>query len=401
MSQMFEIHVQYLNRLFEHLIECGLTLNLEKSQFFRESVPFLGIFLTHESVILDPSKLQVIQNFPVPKSKQQLQSFLGVCGYYRRFSVRHATFVDPFRDLLSQDTLWGWTEKHGLAFERLKKNFLDCVALSHYMPNVKLKLQTGASDIGISGVLYQEDADGSPRIVSLISRVLKKYERNYTVTEKELLAIVYSVLRFRYYLVGTSFDIITDHKSLTFLLTSRFNSARLMRWILYLQEYNFEVQYCKGSDNIVADFFSRNLLGECTENNSNYLLWSCAEIIPTRNGFVQETTNINLISKLSMQPQLLNKLKRVRELQQSDESLIKLQAKPIRNFEVLKENDIVYIKPRKGNTWKLFLPVTMVSTILKSTHEQFGHASSYKLYEYISRQFFWRGMKREVKNYTK
>ena len=102
-----------------------------------------------------------------------------------------------------------------------------------------------------------------------------------------------------------------------------------------------------------------------------------------------------------MQPQLLNKLKRVRELQQSDESLIKLQAKPIRNFEVLKENDIVYIKPRKGNTWKLFLPVTMVSTILKSTHEQFGHASSYKLYEYISRQFFWRGMKREVKNYTK
>ena len=401
MSQTFEEHVEHLNRLFERLIECGLTLSLEKSQFFRESVPFLGVLLTREGVLPDPSKLQVIQDFPVPRTKQQLQSFLGVCGYYRRFSLRHATFVDPFRDLLSNDTLWDWTDKHDSAFVQLKQNFLNCVSLTHYLPNVRLKLQTDASDIGISGILYQEDAEGNPRIVSLVSRVLTKYERNYTVTEKELLAIIYSVLKFRYYLVGTSFDIITDHKSLTFLLTSPFNSARLMRWILCLQEYNFDVHHCKGADNIIADFFSRNLPGERVENNSNHLIWSCVKNMPAEGTHSKEMVNVNLIAKLSMQPQLLNELKRVRELQQADSVIVNMCAKPTKNFEILKDNDICYIKLNRNNNWKLFLPMALVLTVISSAHEQLGHAGAYKLYEYLSRFFFWRGIRRDVKNYTK
>ena len=103
-----------------------------------------------------------------------------------------------------------------MAFLELKNHFMNCVCISHFVPGVVLELQTDASDIGISGILYQRDGDERLCTVALTSRVLTKYERNYTVTEKELLAIVYSVLKFRYYLIGATFNIVTDHKSLTF-----------------------------------------------------------------------------------------------------------------------------------------------------------------------------------------
>lgn len=135
---------------------------------------------------------------------------------------------------------------------------MRAVTLSHHLAGKKFKLQTDASDVGISGILYQVDDEGEIRIISLASRVLTACETRYTTSEKELLAIIYSVMKFRMYLIGWKFDIVTDHQALTFMLTTPYQNARLMRCVLFFQEYQFEILHCKETDNIVADFFSRN-----------------------------------------------------------------------------------------------------------------------------------------------
>ena len=401
MSTTFEEHVSHLAKLFQRLIDCNLTLSLEKSYFFRESVPFLGFIITRDGIEPDPEKLKVIRDFAIPRNKQQLQSFLGTCGYYRRFSLKHATFVEPFRDLLRRDVVWNWTNDHRIAFKRLKENFLNCVALKHILPNIRFKLQTDASDIGISAILYQIDSENNPRIVSLVSRVLTKYEINYTVTEKELLAIIYAVLKFRYYLIGSVFDIITDHKSLTFLLTSPFNSARLMRWTLALQEYDFTIIHCKGSDNVVADFFSRNFPNEDVQDNLSYLIWNFIKNSSPTDLTREKSASVVTIESLRMRPELINEVKNISEKQQLDQYIQTAKVKALINWQITEEEGVCYVKPKNYDSWKLFLPITLVLITLRSIHEQLGHAGAFKMYKYIERFFYCRGMRRDVKKFTK
>lgn len=127
------------------------------------------------------------------------------------------------------------------------------------------RVQTDGSDTGICDVLYQVDDQGHHQVISLQSRCLSSAEANYTTTERELLAVVYSVEKFRVYLIGRRFSMITDPKAVTCLNTSPYNTSRLSRWNLFLQEYLFEVEHCKGIDNVVADFFSRNPAGQFFE----------------------------------------------------------------------------------------------------------------------------------------
>lgn len=402
-SHTFQEHVEHLDRLFSRLREKGLTLSLEKSRFFRDSVPFLGFRLTREGIMPDPDRLQALNDLEAPTDKKQLQSVLGVVGYYRRFAVKHAYYIEPFRDLLGDTRVWNWTEKHEIAFRELKENFMNCVVLSHYIPGEIFRVQTDASDIGIAGILYMLDGDGNPRIISLVSRVLTKYERNYTVTEKELLAVIYSVLKFRYYLVGAKFQILTDHKNLTFLSSSPFSSARLMRWTLCLQEYDFEINHCKGKDNIVADFFSRNLRGERLAEYPNLLIWNCVK--EASRGELRasdEFVTIRAIKALTTKPELVNELKKMKERQRADEYINRLlHENKSKEIVLREENEIVYVKNKSDDAWKLFLPVALVLLTIRCTHEQFGHAGAYKLFKYLSQFFYWRGMRRDVKSFTR
>lgn len=137
-----------------------------------------------------PRKLKVIEEFAEPKSKKQLQQILGICNYYRQFVVSHASYIDPFRDLLKGDE-WKWADKHRKAYRAMKDNFLRSVVLSHVILNAPFLLQTDANGHGISDVLYQVGKDNNRYIVSLVSRSLTVVEYRYTTTERELLAILY------------------------------------------------------------------------------------------------------------------------------------------------------------------------------------------------------------------
>lgn len=282
----------------------------------------------------------------------------------------------------------------------MKKNFLETVTLSHYLPNTPFRLQTDGSDVGISGVLYQMDSENQPRIISLVSRVLSSSKSQSTTTEKELLAIVYSLIKFRTYLIGREFKILTDNESLTFFLSTPYHNARLMRWSLFLQEYQYAIEHCKGSDNVVADFFSRNF---CDPNirswENNFLLWNVLN--ETSPNDKMSPSSLRIIGKLKMHKELLGELRNVKNLQQADEiiqALIKKQSKALifRN-----EEGVIYCKTKKEDRWKLVIPRAMIETLLTSTHEQCGHAGNYKLFGYLTKFFCWRYMRRDVKNFTR
>ncbi|XP_046422345.1 uncharacterized protein LOC124180641 [Neodiprion fabricii] len=154
-SNNFKQHLEHLDLIFTRLKQYNFTLRLRKSTFFSNTLPFLGFILSTEGVSPDPEKLKIIRDFAQPENKKQLQKFFGVCNYYRQFAVRYATYVEPFRNLLRDDTVWNWTEEHSRAYTEVKNNFINTVILKHFNPNNPIKLQTDSSDKGISGILYQ------------------------------------------------------------------------------------------------------------------------------------------------------------------------------------------------------------------------------------------------------
>lgn len=400
-SKTFEEHIEHLSCLFEKLIASGFTLSLKKSLFFREEVSFLGFQLSAAGIHADPSRLSVIADFPTPCDKKQLQAFLGVCGYYRRFSVKHADFVAPFRDILSSKTSWRWTEVHAVAFQEMKDNFLRAVTLTHYLPNKPFHLQTDASDMGLSGILYQIDDDNQIRIISLTSRVLTDVETRYTTSEKELLAIIYSFIKFRMYLIGWKFEVQTDHQALTFLLSTPYQNSRLMRWTLFMQEYEFNISHCRGSDNLVADFFSRNFGNNViAKNDSDYLICKLVRIDLEKRAMMQlmESRDTPVIE---INSELLGEFRNLRASQWNDSDIRKLIESSSEKFKVQEILGIFYYQNTHDARVKIMVPRSVVPLVLKSVHEQFGHAGSYKIFRYVERYFFWKYMRRDVKSFTR
>ena len=288
-------------------------------------------------------------------------------------SVQHANLIEPFRVLLRENATWKWTSRDSVAFTQLKNNFVNAVTLRHYLAGVNFRLQTDASDVGISGVLYQLDGRGEPRIVSLVSRVLPKCEINYNTTEKELLAIIYSVMKFRTYLYASRFHIVTDHQALTFLLNTPFTTARSMSWTLYLQEYNFTIDHCKGADNIVADFFSRHFPHRKLIANKREYSIRCLNKLLLDKISVQSGRDLNLVGKLKICKDLLQQLKYLTILQGQDSLISRWCQRDSSKFEIMTEQGVIYYRDPSNDGWKLFIPKSLEHVILKSSHEQLGH----------------------------
>jgi len=279
-TKTFEEHISIMTKIFQKLIDYNFTLNLSKCIFLQKKISFLGFEISAKGFSPEQKGLEIINNFQEPKNKRQLQQFLGICNYYRQFNVRHSISVDALRELLRKEVGWNWTQVHTSAFKTIKEDFSRCITLKHIIPGVPFRLQTDASDHGIAGILYQVDEIGDHNVVGIVSRCLSRLEMKYTTTEKELLVIIYSIGKFRVYLIGRHFEIVTDHRSLTFLQSASFQSGRIMRWILLLQQYTFSVTYCRGIDNVVADFFSRNPEGKFIEENHEQMVISSLHQFP-------------------------------------------------------------------------------------------------------------------------
>lgn len=257
-SDSFDSHLAHVDSVLSELSKRGVTLNKRKCSFAQSTIKFLGVIVTEGTIKPDQSKVEAIRNFPRPVNKKDLRSFLGLLNFYRKFLPRLAELISPLTDLLgkSYPDIIEWTETLCDVYDVSINVLSDDVALNIPVRDVPFVLQTDASGLGISGVLGQV-IDDSFKPISFISRKLNKAEQNYSVIELECLAIKWSINYFHEYLYGSRFEIKTDHAPLAWLRQNKDKTSRLMRWALSLQAYDFSITYIKGSENFLADLFSR------------------------------------------------------------------------------------------------------------------------------------------------
>ncbi|WJZ82871.1 hypothetical protein VitviT2T_002595 [Vitis vinifera] len=216
----------------------------------------LGHIISKNGIEVYKAKVELIVKLPPPTNVKGIRQFLGHAGFYRRFIKDFSNISKPLCELLVKDAKFVWNEKCQKSFEELKQ-FLTTAPIVR-APNWKLPFEVmcDSSDLAMGAVLGQRE-DGKPYVIYYASKTLNEAQRNYTTTEKELLAVVFALDKFPAYLVGSSIVVFTDHSALKYLLTKQDAKARLIRWILLLQEFNLQIRDKKGVENVVADHLSR------------------------------------------------------------------------------------------------------------------------------------------------
>jgi hypothetical protein len=231
------------------LENAGLKVNGLKSFFGRKEFEYLGYILTSKGVKPVPGKVQGMLNIAPPKNVKQLRSFLGMVNYYRDMWIRRSHILAPLNALNKKGIKWHWGEEHQRAFDNIKRVMAQETLLHYPDFNKPFEIHTDASHHQIGAVITQNN-----KPVAFYTRKLRDGQHNYTTTERELLAIVETLKEFRTILLGHQIKVYTDHKNLTF---TQFNTERVLRWRMVLEEYGPELIYIKGPDNVVADALSR------------------------------------------------------------------------------------------------------------------------------------------------
>ena len=251
-------HIKTLKEVFRRLRAANLTAKPSKCYIAYFEVEFLGHVVGRGQVKPRPAKIEAIQNAKKPETKSQLRSYLGLTGYYRAYIPNYAVIAAPLTDKTKkgEPNKVRWGESQKIAFETLKNLLVKSPIL--HLPDLSKQfiLRTDASDIGMAAVLMQEfNDDKFP--VAYASKKLSACQRNYSVIERECLAIVWAVGKFEPYLYGSQFSIETDHQPRKCVKRSKVANGRIMRWALALQPYKYHIKVIKGSENVGADFLSR------------------------------------------------------------------------------------------------------------------------------------------------
>ena len=254
-------HLQNLNAVFTKLQEAGMKLNSNKCEFLKTSLEYLGHRIDKEGLHPVDSKVEAIARAPDPTNVDELRSFIGLVTYYAKFLPNMATVLAPLYELLKSKTTWKWGVQQKKAFEEIKKALQSSSLLIHFDNKKEVVLVCDASPYGLGAVLSHETPEGD-RPIAFASRSLTKAEKNYSHIEKETLALVFGVTKFRKYLLGRTFTLLTDHRPLVNLLAEdkpvpSVAAARIQRWALTLSAYAYKIKYRKGSLNGNADACSR------------------------------------------------------------------------------------------------------------------------------------------------
>ena len=242
-------HLEHLEQVLTRLAEAGLKINAQKSDFCENELEYLGYLINRQGVRPSLKKVKAIQNIAPPKTRKQLRGFIGMVNYYRDMWPKRAHFLAPLSKMTSVKVPFKWTEECQTAFDSMKALISKETLLTYPDFNKEFEIHTDASKFQLGACISQ---DGKP--IAFYSRKLNPAQQNYTVTEKELLSIVETLKEFRNILLGQKILVHTDHQNLTY---KKFNSDRVMRWRLYIEEYSPDLRYIKGPKNVVADALSR------------------------------------------------------------------------------------------------------------------------------------------------
>ena len=262
MSKTVDEHLERLQLILDRLRTAGLKLKPSKCNLLQKTIHFLGHVISENGITTDPAKIQAVEEWPVPTNVTEVRSFIGLCSYYRRFVKDFAKIAEPLHHLTGKRARFEWTDACQQAFEDLKFRLVSSPILAMPQDEGQYRLDTDASNDAIGAVLSQIQ-DGQERVIAYASRLLSKTERNYCVTRRELLAVIYFVKQFRPYVLGRPFIIRTDHAALKWLRTMEDPVGQQARWLETLEEYTFEVEHRPGKRHANADALSRRPCRQC------------------------------------------------------------------------------------------------------------------------------------------
>lgn len=366
-------HLRHIKIVLQLLRDHQLFINKEKCEFCVDQIEFVGHIVTSTGIKVDPNKVTAIKTWPIPRNSTAIRSFLGAAGFYRKFIHNFSEIAAPLTDLTKDNRDFIWTSQHQAAFVTLK----DCLASAPVLrlPDFTLPflVVTDASMSAVGGVLMQDDGDGE-RPIAYESRKLSDAESRYPVHEQELLAIIICLRTWRCYLEGMQFTIRTDHKSLEYLQTQKHLSRRMVRWIEYLQQFTFTIEYNPGRQNVVADALSRLYITQITSvRDDKYLDWPL--LIPEylhRNAFEDDTP-----------PE-------IRTLIQNE----------LNEFTYDTTNDILFRKLSDGHTAP-YIPYASRMDLVIKMHTSYGHIGADGILELLTSRGWWPHMKQDVKQWIK
>lgn len=368
-SPDFDSHVETLRLVLNRLREAGLTIKLSKSEFCKSSLTYLGHVINKFGIQTDPGKIEVMKNYPRPKSTKEVRAFVGMCSYYRRFIKDFSKIASPITKLTSnkfEGKKFQWSDEAENSFQALKSAMISAPLLRP--PNYELPyvLTCDASSVSVGSFLSQKDKDGTEHVIAYYSRKLSPQEKNYATTERELLAVVYSIHHFRSYLEGTRFTVVSDHGCLKFLSSISSPNGRLARWACRLSQYNFEFVFKRGCENKLADGLSRIPVSGVS--------------VPEPFTDIKDSWYKKIFSNCSQNPQ------KFPNFMLSDGHLYR--------YSRFKKDPVTNIYPYH---WKLVVPSCHLSNLILNYHENHCHPGIEKTFELISRNYYGVGLLSSVK----
>src|SRR5450759_4855007 len=259
-------HLGYLTKTFERCRDTGLKLHPGKCFMGMQSGILLGHVVSRQGLEVDTDKVRAILALVAPTTVREVRGFLGCVGYYRRFIKGYAKLATPLTELLKKEEEFIWTERRQQVFDELKKTLAKAPVLSPPDWNQEFHVTIDASGWCLGAILWQYKGDKRECPVYYASRQMSPAEKKYTTTEREALAVVYACKKFRHYLLGYRIVFHTDHDSLKYLVNKPDLSGRIARWILLLQEFNYEVVVKPEKANSNADYLSRQRGQEAVED---------------------------------------------------------------------------------------------------------------------------------------
>lgn len=279
-STSLQEHISNLKLVFSKLRDSNLKIQLDKSEFFKKNVEFLGHVITPGGIKPNPNKIKAVQKYPIPKTAKEIKSFLGLVGYYRRFIKNFAHITKPLTQCLKKNEKIIHTPEFVEAFEKCKSLLTNAPILQFPDFSKPFILTTDASNVAIGAVLSQ-GIIGKDLPIAYASRTLNPAEQNFSTIERELCSIVNFTKLFRPYIFGRRFTIVTDHKPLQWLFNLKEPNSRLVRWRLKLEEYDYEIVYKRGKLNTNADALSRieinpleaeSVIANCDDSDQNKII---------------------------------------------------------------------------------------------------------------------------------